>query len=267
MSSNTNLKKVILMGKKAGACQALRWLLEKGIEVPFVVADQNEHISPNLSNVAAEYGIPIIQDENDLYKLISHNSPLVDNIDLVVSYLYWRKIKKPLIELPRLGCINFHPAPLPDYKSRAGYNTAILDKRNDFGVSAHFIDSEEFDAGPIIDVLRFPFDHEIETAHSLEATSQLRLFELFTKTMATFINDAPIKTTKNIGGLYLTSKQLEDLKIIDPEKDSLNDIDRKARAFFFPPYTGAKLIIHGHEFTVVNQAVLDYIHKLLTSKQ
>lgn len=264
MSNQYKIQKVILMGKKPGAARALEWLLSKNIKVPFVVADENENHRIRLADTAAKLNIPVI-NETELYRLIADKDPLIADIDLVISYLYWKKIKQPLIDLPKAGCINFHPAPLPDYKSRAGYNTAILDKRNDFGASVHFINSEKFDAGPIIKVLKFPIDHDTETAHSLEKKTQDKLFELFEQTMELFANGETITTSENTGGLYLTAKELEEMKVIDQEKDSPEEINRKIRAFFFPPYTGAKLIIKGQEFTLLNNELLSYIDKLINS--
>ena len=197
--------------------------------------------------------------------MIERDDPRIGDIDLVISYLFWDKIKQPLINLAHNGCINFHPAPLPDYKSRAGYNTAILDQRNDFGVSAHFIDSEEFDAGPIIKVLKFPIDSSKETAFSLEKTAQEKMSVLFKEVVDMLLKGEPIKTTPNKGGLYLTSEQLEAMKNIDIRNNSAAEINRKIRAFFFPPYKGAKLAIQGEEFTLINDDVLAYIHKLINN--
>ena len=106
-------------------------------------------------------------------------------------------------------------------------------------------------------------NHEIETAHSLERKTQDKLFELFEETMELFVSGETIITSENTGGLYLTAKQLEEMKVVDPEKDSPEEINRKIRAFFFPPYTGAKLIIKGQEFTLLNNDLLDYIHRLI----
>src|SRR3989344_675745 len=179
-------------------------------------------------------------------------------------YIQSEQIKEPLFKLGRLGCLNFHPAPLPDYKSRAGYNTAILDRKNEFGVSVHFIDSEQFDAGPIIEVLRWPIDSQAETVLSLESTAQEKLFVLFKKTIQRFMRGEQIITFANAGGYYLTSKQLEAMKEVDLEKDSLEEIDRKIRAFFFPPYTGAYIRVGGQKITLVNQTVLDLLARKIT---
>lgn len=249
------------MGRKPGAARALLYLLARGISVPFVVAPKDEGYENNLYKTAMAHRIRTISDK-ELYGLIQRNHKDVQDIDLVISYLFWNRIKKPLLALARLGCINFHPAPLPDYKGRAGYNTAILDQRPWFGVSAHYIDSEDFDNGPIIKTLTFPIDPASETALSLEARAQSKLYELFEEVMALFIKGGPITTIPNQNGMHLTGRQLEELKLVDLEKDSPQVIERKIRAFFFPPYSGAKIRAGGKEYTLINDKILKLLAEL-----
>ena len=78
-------------------------------------------------------------------------------VDVVISFLFWRLIREPLISLGRVGCLNFHPAPLPDFRGLGGYNVAMLDGLREWGVSCHFVD-EGFDTGDIVEVERFPID-------------------------------------------------------------------------------------------------------------
>lgn len=264
-SKSAGLKNVILLGKKKGAVKALQFLLKNNINVKLVVAKSDEPFNITLASTARSLNIPLI-DEKKLYELIESGDKLVKNIDLVISYLFWGRIKQPLINLAKRGCINLHPAPLPDYKSRAGYNTALLDEREEFGVTAHFIDTEKFDDGPIIKVLKFPIDKERDNVISLEKKSQKKLFILFKQVMKLFLTEDRIPTALNKGGLYLTAKQLEEMKEIDPEKDSLKEIHKKIRAFFFPPYKGALINIKGEEFTLINNEILEYLAKLLNSK-
>jgi methionyl-tRNA formyltransferase len=172
-----------------------------------------------------------------------------------VSYLFWERMRESLIKVGTLGCVNFHPAPLPDYKSRAGYNTAILDGKSEFGVSAHFVDSEQFDAGPIIKVLRFPIDPQRETVLSLEPKAQHKLYELYEQVMMMFASGEPISTTPNEGGLYLTAKELEALKEV-VSTDSPEVVSRKIRAFFYPPYQGAYVVRDGVKYTLLDDAML-----------
>ncbi|OGM99422.1 MAG: hypothetical protein A2817_03405 [Candidatus Yanofskybacteria bacterium RIFCSPHIGHO2_01_FULL_39_8b] len=251
------------MGRKKGAAQALKWLVDNKINVPFVVADQNENKPECLGVTAKKLAIPTYFDDQVIYKMIENRDKSLENIDLIISYLHPRKIKEPLFKLGGLGCINFHPAPLPEYKSRAGYNTAILDQKDNFGVSAHFINSEKFDSGPIIQVLRFPIDPLTETVLALEKKSGEKLFELFIEIMKLFMEGRLIETKENHGGLYLTAKDLENLKIVNPDKDSAEDIDRKIRAFFFPPHHGAKIILAGKEYTLLNKEMLEYLATLI----
>jgi methionyl-tRNA formyltransferase len=257
------INRVILLGRKLGAREALRYLINKRVEVPLVVSKKGEP----LWEYAKERGIRVYNDDDPVYSMIERRDKSVLDVDLVISYLFWKKIRHPLISAGKIGCINFHPAPLPDYKSRAGYNTAILDMRAWFGVSAHFIDSEKFDSGPIIKVLRFKMDPHKETAYSLEKRTQLKLFELFRDVIDDFLLGKAIKTSKNTGGLYLTSEELEKMKEVDLRRDSLEFINRKVRAFFFPPYNGATITVKNQKFTLINEEVMKLIGEIISKQK
>ena len=256
MTSSTHaLKRVIFMGRKPSAARAFMHLVAQGIHVPLLVAPESAEQNPALHAAATAHGSLIVEDA-EAYAMVAQTHAACQDIDLVISFLYPKKIRAPLYTLGTYGCVNFHPAPLPDYKSRAGYNTAILDGRTEYGVSAHFITSDAFDAGEIIKVQRFPMDSETETAYSLEAKSQRALVDLFGEVIGLFAPGTPILTTPNVGGLYLTSKQLEALREIHPERESAEEIRRKCRAFFFPPYDGATLEVNGQRFTLVDETIL-----------
>ncbi len=260
---HSGIRRVILLGRKAGVADALAFLLKEGIEVSLVVAKKDEPQIKTLAKEAERRNIPVLSSAKEVYELIQQKDPRVQDIDLVISYLFWGKIEEPLLSLGSKGCVNFHPAPLPDYKGRAGYNTAILDERKTFGVSAHFIDSAQFDVGPIIDVLEFPFDAKTATALSLERESQTHLFTLFTKVLHFFLAGKPLSIRKNSGGIYLTGPELEKLKMVNPATDTAPEVEKKVRAFFFPPYSGAKITIDGKDFTLIDGSILNYIADLL----
>lgn len=258
------IKKVIFMGRKRGAAKAVKFLLEKGIGVALIVGPEEENYTPSLRSVAKENKISFFSDDKDVYDLLKEkDGDAPKDIDLVISYLYWRKIKEPLIRLSKKGCINFHPAPLPDYKSRAGYNTAILENRETYGVTAHFIDSEDLDSGPIIKRLDFPIDQKNENVLGLYIKAQRALLDLFKETIEIFLTKEKIPVKKNEGGLYLSGKQLEDLKKVNLDTDSPADINKKIRAFFFPPHSGAYIEVGGEKVTLINHGLLDYLSRLL----
>ncbi len=254
------IKKVIFLGRKIGAFEAVKYLLSKNIKIAAIAGVEADSSHIQLSKAAEENKIPFFKDDSVLYALIKSGE--MADIDLVISYLYPKKIKSALINLGKTGCINFHPAPLPDYKSSAGYNIAILEGKKDYGVSVHFIDSEEFDSGPIIKVLKFPIS-EKENALSLYKKTQEKLIELFKETIDVFESNENIKTYENKRGLYLNKEQLEKLKKIDLEKDNLETISKKIRAFFFPPYTGAKIKVGNQDITLINKEVLQYLDQII----
>lgn len=251
--------KVIFLGRKPHSCLALEYLLKNDIKVPYIVAlpkNKPVHWSPRLTDLAEKFNIPVISD-NELYKLIDNNQ--LKDIDLVISYLYWKKIKSPLIEFPSKGCINFHPAPLPELRGLGGYNIAILEGMKQYGVSAHFI-SENFDEGDLIEVRHFNINLDLETAYSLEQKSQLEMFELFKETIDKLLLNQSLPKTPQRDGRYITRNDFEHYREIK-DSDSQEMIQRKIRAFWYPPHHGAFIRINDKEYTLLDESMLKNIGK------
>ncbi len=241
--------KAIFLGKdKPKALEALRYLVQAGVEVKLVVG------KPKLEVLAKELGLRCAT-ENELYDVL----PSIGKVDLVLSYLFWRKIKAPLIDAATIGCLNFHPAPLPDFRGLGGYNVAIYEKLPEWGVSAHFVD-ETFDTGDVIEVRRFAIDADHETAFSLEGRSQQQLLEQFKDVVDAVLKGNQLSRKPQAGGKsrYITREEFEQLRKISPT-DTAADVDRKIRAFWYPPFGGAAVMVNGREFTLVNEALLSDI--------
>ena len=267
-SASPGSMRVIYMAKdKSSAIRGLRHLVDAGVEVVAVVAPEPKGAAsaapaPSLGDVARELGLPVT-DDRALYARLAGAAdaapgvgPLTD-IDLVLSFLFWKRIRRPLIELPRIGCINFHPAPLPDFRGLGGYNVAILEALPEWGVSAHFVD-EDFDTGDVIRVDRFPIDPAAETAWSLEGRSQERLVALFERVVGTVREGKDVPRSPQGDGRYIDQDEFERMKRIGPD-DPPDVIDRKIRAFWYPPYRGATIERGGQQYTLVNDALLQEI--------
>ena len=54
-------------------------------------------------------------------------------------------------------------------------------------------------------------------------------------------------------------KEFEELRQISSD-DSLDDIERKIRAFWYPPFDGASIKVKGKEFTIINKRILEEIN-------
>ncbi|WP_197046709.1 methionyl-tRNA formyltransferase [Oceanobacillus salinisoli] len=241
--------RIIFMGRKKYSAELLEWTMSQGIEIVAVVTDSHFSNSPTAQK-ASELKIPVISMEEAEEILNESNH----NIDLVVSYLFWRKIKEPLISGPKYGCINFHPAILPDWRGTAGYNIAILNKLNEWGATAHYVDSE-IDTGNIIRTFKFNFDYRIETAATLEKKTQEIQVELFKSVILDVMSNGRLESIKqeNNQGVYISRSEMEEMKKINMEED---DIDLKIRAFWFPPYNGAYIEVKGEKYTLINEFIL-----------
>ncbi len=245
--------KIIYMGRKKQSVELLKWTLDQGIEVTAVCTDSQFANSPTAA-YARERNIPVISMEEAEQYVLDHPG----EIDLAVSYLYWRKIKKPLIEGPNYGCINFHPAILPDWKGCGGYNIAILKKLPQWGVTAHYVD-ETIDTGKIIRVNRFDFDYRTATAQSLEKVTQDELMELYRQILSEVKEKGRLETLDldNSKGTYISRDQMNAMKKITEEDLESGDLDVKVRAFWFPPYDGAYIERNGKKYTLVDKEILD----------
>jgi methionyl-tRNA formyltransferase len=240
--------RAVFMGKnKRSAALALDWLAGEGCEVAAVVAAEPDRLTcpeQRLDLVAERHGLPLVSEE-ELYGLD------LREIDLAISFLYWRRIRAPLIEAPRLGCLNFHPAPLPDMRGVGGYNVAILEGRRDWGVSCHFVD-EDYDTGDLVAVERFPIDPAAATAFDLDLESQQRLLALFRSVLARALSGEELPREPQGGGRYVSRAELEEMRRVRPG----DDVERKVRAFWYPPWPGAVLELGGRELTLVDERLL-----------
>jgi methionyl-tRNA formyltransferase len=240
--------RVVYLAKcKRSAARALEWLAGEGVEVAAVVASEPDAFTRDeqrVDLVAERHGLPVVSVD-ELYA-----APPAE-VDLVISFLFWERIREPLLSLGRVGCLNFHPAPLPDLRGLGGYNVAILEARREWGVSCHFVDAG-FDTGDLVEVERFPIDPNTATAFSLDLESQERLLELFKRVVGTTLAGEELPRTPQGDGRYVARDEFERLRRVQPG----DDVERKVRAFWYPPHPGAVLDVDGTELTLVDESLL-----------
>jgi methionyl-tRNA formyltransferase len=234
---------------KRSAARALAWLVERGCEVPAVVASEPDEWTldeQRVDLVARERGLPLMS-EAELYDAAGG----LGDVDLVVSFLFWNRIREPLISLGRIGCLNLHPAPLPDLRGVGGYNVALLEGRDEWGVSCHFVDTS-IDTGDLVEVERFQIDPGAETALSLDVRSQERLLALFQRVMERALAGEELPREPQGEGRYVSREELEELRVVRPG----DDLGRKLRAFWYPPWPGAVVEVEGRRLTLVDETLL-----------
>ncbi|MEA3399788.1 MAG: hypothetical protein U9R79_00950, partial [Armatimonadota bacterium] len=120
---------VVFMGRKPGAVVAFEHLLAQGWKLPYVVtpAEEAEWLPrPTLRDVAQDAGVPVLEWK-PFCRLVEQNQLKekgAESVEWVFSYLFPYLIPPSILELPKNGALNFHPAPLPDYGGLGGYNFA-----------------------------------------------------------------------------------------------------------------------------------------------
>jgi len=250
------------LGKnKKSVVDGFEYLINKA-EITAVVAPPDPADSKqNLLLKAQQYGVTCMSDQ-ELYSCIKNPnktelSNVIKEVDLVLSFLFWKRIKQPLIELPKIGCLNFHPAPLPEFRGVSPYTFGIYENLSYWGVSVHFVDPE-FDTGDIIKVEKFDINLTKETAFSLEQKSQEYLLKIFKETIEIALSGRPLPRKKQKEGRCFTKEDFEKLRIIS-SSDTYEEIERKIRAFWYPPYPGAALKFKDKEFTIIDQNILNKI--------
>lgn len=232
---------------KRSAARALDWLVAEGVDVTAVVASEPDRFTreeQRVDLVAERHGLQLVSDD-ELY------AQPPEGVDVVISFLFWKLIREPLVSLGRIGCLNFHPAPLPDLRGLGGYNVAILEGMREWGVSCHFVDTG-FDTGDLVEVERFPMDPDSATAFSLDLESQERLFGLFQRVMRMAMAGEELPRTPQGAGRYVDAGEFERLRRVGPG----DDLDRKLRAFWYPPYPGAVVEVNGRDLTLVDERLL-----------
>ena len=250
--------RAVFMGKhKRSAVGALEHLVSAGAEVLAVVAPDpagREHETQRLDLAAEHHGLRLATDD-ELYAEIEDGT--LSDVDLVLSFLFWKRIRPPLIELGRVGCLNFHPAPLPDIRGLGGFNIAILEDFAEWGVSAHFVD-EEFDTGDLVRVDRFPIDREGETALSLDIRSQERLLALYRDVVDLALAGESLPREPQGEGRYVGAEVYETLRRVQPG-DPPELTERRIRAFWYPPFSGATIEVGGRNLTLVDRSLLTQV--------
>lgn len=151
--AGSRLMRVIMFGDGAWAARSLLRLAEEGHQLVGVVVRTRPSDS-SLSDAAATLGVAVLQPSQpnsaEFRETVAGLAP-----DLAVSISYDRILRRALLELPRLGCMNIHAGMLPRYRGRNVINWAILNGETEIGVTAHMMD-EGIDTGDILQQRALP---------------------------------------------------------------------------------------------------------------
>ena len=197
---------IVFFGTSEFAMPALKALLESRHKVLALVTQpdrkrgRNLKLSPPPTKVLAlERNIPVYQPlDASSYEAAEHLRKV--NADLFVVISFGQILKKEILSLPRLYCLNVHGALLPKYRGAAPTNWAIINGEEKSGVTVIKM-NEKMDEGDVILARGTKIDAEdtnitlSEELSELGASALLEAIEMIEKGKADFKPQDHLKAT------------------------------------------------------------------------
>ena len=154
--------------------------------------------------------------------------------------------------------LNLHSAKLPAYRGFNAVNHAILNGDRTFTCTAHHM-AEAVDAGDVAFECLFALD-PVDTALSLYAKCHHATLALFDEILHRLVEGLPIPRRPLVGEEHFYPRgSIEALRRVErPETDEL---ERKARAFYFPPFEPAFVAVGTRKLYVLPEPALDTAHR------
>ncbi|HIU10606.1 MAG TPA: methionyl-tRNA formyltransferase [Candidatus Avidehalobacter gallistercoris] len=175
--TNRNFR-IIYFGSPDFAVPPLLALLQAGYDVPLAVTQpdrpkgRKRQLTPTAVRVAAEQaGIRVIASEN------ANQNDVVEEIDalkpdLLVVAAFGQIMHEKLVHTAKMGAINIHGSLLPEYRGASPIQQALLDGRNETGVTIMYIASK-LDAGDMLARRSIPIEPSDNTGTLREKLSAL----------------------------------------------------------------------------------------------
>lgn len=107
------------------------------------------YLCPKLQDVVEQHNIPLYSgmrlSDKESFEIIKGHEP-----DLIIVSTYNQLISQAIIDIPTYGVVNFHPSLLPKYRGPTPTYSVLANGEFETGVTAHFIESEQFDRGRVV---------------------------------------------------------------------------------------------------------------------
>jgi methionyl-tRNA formyltransferase len=235
--------RVLFIGTGEIGVPVLRWLIEsEANELVGVVTQPDKPVgreqrteSPPIKAAFADRNLPVLQPKR-IKNAVEEIQALKP--DVIVVMAYGQILPRPILEIPRIACLNLHASLLPRHRGAAPIQASIVAGDRETGISVMYMD-EGLDTGDLLLQKRIEIAPD-ETGGSLHdrlagiapATLDDALTQLQSGTAARTPQDSSAAT-------YAPKLEREHGRIDWSEPAAL--IERKIRAF--DPWPGAFTIL------------------------
>lgn len=172
-----------------------------------------------------------------------------DEVDLGIL-AWWPKIlKKPLLEVSRMGFVNTHPSLLPHNRGKH-YNFWALVEQAPFGVTLHRVDAD-IDTGDILFQKIISYDWS-DTGETLFKKAQVEMVDLFCKSypLLRIGQFEPIPQNANSGSFHFASELDSACQINLNSTYRAFDLLNLLRARTFEGHPGCWFIYNGSRYEI-----------------
>jgi methionyl-tRNA formyltransferase len=219
------------------------------ILAPFILADGTISTSNFLPLSMTD------RQESALQELLLDTRP-----DFILSVQYPWILSSKILDLVGGRILNLHNARLPQFRGHNTISHEILNQEQVHTVTLHWM-AKEVDRGSIVMTRDIAIKSE-DTAYSLwlrSVDAAVALLSEFVSNWQSIVYEQEGNSVA-IGGTYYPKAAIQALKCI-PESASLEDIDRIARAFWFPPHEPAYFLKGNRRLYVLPDAY-EYLNKV-----
>ncbi|MBD3387519.1 MAG: hypothetical protein GF416_00705 [Candidatus Altiarchaeales archaeon] len=244
---------VFIGGKQVGV-ECLRTLVEAGIRPALVFGNPDDDGADSwhesLIRVSEDLGLDTLPrkklDDEDIIEKIRDCRP-----EVIFCIGSTQILSKEVLDIPELGCLNWHPALLPKYRGRYSTVHAIFNGEEYAGVTLHWMD-EGVDSGPIVLQERIRIDRD-DTAKSLYERCTEAGVKLFGQFLDIWLSggDIPSEPQDESQATYFP-KGLPNDGVIDWSWSG-ERIRNFIRAMTFEPFPPASFEFGGKRMVVVDE--------------
>jgi len=248
--------RLAFLGAPEFALPSLAALLEAGHEISAVYSQpprpagrgQRERPTP-VAAFAAERGLAVrtpsslkSPEEQEAFRALA--------LDAAVVVAYGLLLPPPILEAPRLGCLNVHPSLLPRWRGAAPIQRAILEGDAETGVTIMLMD-QGLDSGPVLARRTTPLDAR-ETGASLHDRLAAEGAGLLVETLADWAATRIVPRPQPTAGVTYARKLSREESRLDWRQPALR-LERQVRAFF--PWPGSFFEVEGQRIRVLEAAL------------
>ncbi|TES84781.1 MAG: methionyl-tRNA formyltransferase [Dehalococcoidia bacterium] len=245
------------MGSPRFAVPSLEYLVSAGYEVAAVYTQPDSTggrgrglaASP-VKEAASALGLTIVQPQSlkapGAVEQLAGFKP-----DIIVVAAFGQLLPKPVLELPRLGCLNVHPSLLPRFRGASPVAAAILAGDGFSGVSIILLD-EGMDSGPVLGRAQLAVA-DSDTTASLSAKLSLVGAGLLGEVLVGWIREELTPQPQDEAQATYCKPIAKDEGEIDWQLSAI-EIWRRVRAFY--PWPGSYSRWRGKTLKVIEAAPL-----------